>query len=658
MQNYSYGQGSTQNSVNTSQAFCSCFDSDLSEEERKSVWRSLSNKAEIEKVMSLKTIHSGVLCKGHLDDNKPMMFTLKPGVLYYGNESEIYGIMKLGFQKIETYQSSSAAGGRIYGIKIFNGQAITKLFTTNRTAILQWYGYLGKFLINRNFFSKYEIQEVLGEGGFSQVYKVKDKHSKAIYAAKVVKHKMIHSDKRGVVLMKQEIEIMRHVDHPNIVKLLEVQEIHNAVILIMEYVPGQELKRVMNFLMWKDVMHIMKSLLSVTAYLESLGIIHRDLKPSNVMIVGASRDKVDPLSPSSTKVFDFGLAAFLSEKLILTKCGTPGYIAPEILHQNTKDKAVVHQNVDVFSLGIMFYEMVYRCHPFKDSASQDSKKVVKRNAAGIIDFNKPSPFKNEVNSTLLRLMKDMAAPTETRRPLASVLLKHELFGFVATSSVRSVSGSRKSDYTKILEEQVEEDRLSSYKFKTNGSRFMSKSSTSDAVATPSNSKLPPNEHSHMDRFRPAPLIMIPALAMPAIENIDNQPVNEVESPDIRRAEMSPLNNRKKYQRKEQEDDEQQLNLPQEELDQRFKQSRNRKLTDDSPLLGGNVAVAGFAHNAKVVTPRTTNRSNTAEKPPRRSVADSSKKATAGPIHSIGEESPRIGLFNLQKCDESGSRLQR
>lgn len=656
MHNYSHGQGSTQHSVNAAQPFCSCFDTDLSEEEKKSVWKSLTNQTEIERVLGLKTIHSGVLAKGRADDDKPLMFTLKTGVLYYGQDSEIFGIMKLGFQKLETFQAQSVSTDRVYGIKISNGQAITKLYSSNRSAILQWQMHLSKYLINRNFFSKYELQEALGEGGFSTVYKVEDRKTKAHFAAKVVKHKMIFSDKRGVVLMKQEIEIMRHLDHPNVVKLLEVQEINNAVILIMEYVPGQELKRVMNFLMWKDIMHIMQSLISVTAYLEGLGIIHRDFKPSNVMIVGASRDKVNPLTSTSTKVFDFGLAAFLSEKLILTKCGTPGYIAPEILHQSNKDKAVVHQNVDVFSLGIIFYEMVYRCHPFKDAGTQDSKKVVRKNASGLVDLNKPTPFKNEVTPHVIRVLKEMVAPSETKRPLASTLIKHDLFAPTSITSIRSVSGLRKSDYTNILEELVEEDRLSSYKFKVNGSRFMSKSSTSDTVGSAPKPTTHPSETSPLARFRPAPLI-VPLNTLPLIENVETQAVNELESPDVRRAEMSPLNNRQKYERNE--FDQEQMNLPQEELDHRFKASRNRKMTDDSPLLGGNVAVAGFTGVARAGSPRATvNRSTTAEKPPRRTVADSSKKATATPSYQVGEDSPKIGLFNLQKCEESGSRLQR
>lgn len=241
---------------------------------------------------------------------------------------------------------------------------------------MEWYKHLSRMLVNRDFFSKYEVRELLGEGAFSQVYKIIDKKSQLTYAAKVVKHKVIVSDRRGVLLMKQEIDIMRQLNHANIVKLIEVQEVHNAVILVLELVPGCELKKILMTLTFQDVTNITKAVVNVTAYLESLNIVHRDLKPSNIMI-SAMPGKI---STSSVKVIDFGLAAFLSEKLLLVKCGTPGYIAPEILNTHSKDRIIVRQNIDVYSVGIILYEMIYKQNPFKDIANNESRLVVRKNA--------------------------------------------------------------------------------------------------------------------------------------------------------------------------------------------------------------------------------------------------------------------------------------
>ena len=79
------------------------------------------------------------------------------------------------------------------------------------------------------------MRNVIGEGAFSQVYKVLSKDSKETYAAKVIKHKQIYSDPRGPALIKLEIDVLRRVDHPNIARLVEVHEVQGAVVIVLEY---------------------------------------------------------------------------------------------------------------------------------------------------------------------------------------------------------------------------------------------------------------------------------------------------------------------------------------------------------------------------------------------------------------------------------------
>jgi calcium/calmodulin-dependent protein kinase I len=446
--------------------FVSCFDKDSDDDPRGSFWKRISDIKEIAEIERRPTLIESLLHKNKLENEKEPYFVLKQGLLYYTSSLDnpvIVGIAKLSFQKIEVFQSSVGTE-KIYGIRIYSSLCQTKLLSTNRDLIVDWYSYLSPMLINRDFFSKYELKELLGEGAFSQVYRVIDRKSGTAYAAKVIKHKMIHGDQRGVLLMKQEIDIMRQLDHPNIVKLYEVQEVNNAVILIQEILQGCELKKMNMKLTFQNVLAILKSLVSVIAYLEGLGIVHRDLKPSNIMIVGGETS--EKLMKISTKVIDFGLATFLTEKLILTKCGTPGYIAPEILNQSSRDKIVVNPNVDVYSLGIILYEMVYKSNPFKELIGKnDSKKVVRKNSQSFLDFSKPMMYKSEIENRVIDLMKEMTHRDERERPLASQLLHNPVI-------LNGNSLFRNSDYHPHIDENVKSMLASSpYSFKVNKSKF-------------------------------------------------------------------------------------------------------------------------------------------------------------------------------------------
>ena len=605
-------------------AFVSCFDKDAGEDDRGSFWKKIADPKEISEIESRPTLLEGVLNRNRLDKDRESYFVLKQGVLFYRSDQskkEIDGIAKLNFQKIEVFQSTSGTD-KIYGIRLYSGNIQTKLLSVSREVVLEWYKKLGPMLINRDFFSKYELKDLLGEGAFSQVYKVVEKKTGQNFAAKVIKHKMIYSDKRGVLLMKQEIEIMRQLDHPNVIKLLEVHEVNNAIIMILEYANGSELKKLNITLSFQDVMIILKSLISVCSYLEGLGIIHRDLKPSNIMI--ANGDGSLKVTKHSTKIIDFGLAAYLSEKLILTKCGTPGYIAPEILNQSSRDKILVSQNVDVYSIGIIFYEMVFKCNPFKESVGKnDSKKVVRKNANNIIDFDKPTVYKQYLEARIIDLMKAMSSRDDKDRPYASALIGHPI---VAKGSTLW----RTSDYHPQLEENaVNHLSNNAYAFKVNPSIF----------SPPSSKKF----SGSLSRLQRPPLLDLDAIGSGEIYLMEDI------SPEARGL-MSPLNNRSKYKRRDFTQDEIEDMSPSRRrsdklgsafsLDKRFRGTYGKE--QESPLLQPvDLDGSQVAHN----TSRGSFRSSSVGKPRPKTHLSSTKKNTA-----YETETSYKGLFVLQKCE--------
>lgn len=596
-------------------AYISCFDKDLFDEGR-SFWKKVVDPKELQEIEKRPVLLEGYLFRNKIDSEKMSYFVLKSGLLYYKDTKDaqdISGIAKLAFQKLEVFQSSTGADEKVYSIKLYSGINQTKLLSKEKDTVLEWFSRLSPMLINRDFFSKYELKEMIGEGAFSQVYKVVERKSGTVYAAKVVKHKMIYSDKRGVLLMKQEIEIMRQLNHPNVVRMVEVQEVNNAVILILEHIHGCELKKLNMQLTFKELMIITKSLVEVAAYMETLGIVHRDLKPSNIMV--ALNETTGKINKYSAKIIDFGLAAFLTEKLILTKCGTPGYIAPEILNQSSRDKIHVNQNVDVYSIGIILYEMIYKCNPFKDlNGKNDSKKVVRRNAQNYLDFNKVTPYQHELDDRVIDFIKLMAHKEDTERPLASTLLDNPII-------LKGSSLWINSDYTEQVEEKVT-NKLANfpYSFKVNKSKFS------------------------MDSLQDVPRSLGKRISRPPALDlklfIDSPPNNEADSPVISQV-LSPINNKSKYKRipsSHNEDlmqgDAAEGGNSQMSLEKRFRGLQR----SDSPLLPERGPESGG-----LMSSRNSHRTSTVSKAPGKSLM-STKKNT-------GYESTfKGGLFVLQKCE--------
>ena len=146
--------------------------------------------------------------------------------------------------------------------------------------------------------------------------------------------------------MVNEIILMKILDHPNIIKLYEVYEGEYHIYLVMELLKGGELfdrivKKGIN--KEKDACIIIVRLLSALEYLHGLGIMHRDIKPENLIL----KDEHD----FEIKLADFGLAEFVTKTdLLFRRCGTPGYVAPEILADKPYDT-----KVDVFSAGVILY---------------------------------------------------------------------------------------------------------------------------------------------------------------------------------------------------------------------------------------------------------------------------------------------------------------
>lgn len=150
-----------------------------------------------------------------------------------------------------------------------------------------------------------------------------------------------------------EVELLRTCRHPHILHLEEIHESKNSIYLVMEMLEGGELlhkisdeKTTMSL---EDTRKIMGNLISALAYLEEKRIMHRDLKPEN-LILKSKRDN------TNICIVDFGLATFIDvDEYIFRRCGTPGFVAPEIANANSASNPKFDAKCDMFSAGIIFY---------------------------------------------------------------------------------------------------------------------------------------------------------------------------------------------------------------------------------------------------------------------------------------------------------------
>ncbi|XP_062094739.1 CBL-interacting serine/threonine-protein kinase 14 [Humulus lupulus] len=216
----------------------------------------------------------------------------------------------------------------------------------------------GEVSSEKVLFGKYELGKLLGVGAFAKVYHARNIRTGQSVAIKAVSKSKV--EKGGCTAhVKREITIMRQLHHPNIVKLLEVMASKTKIYFVMEFAKGGELfTKVAKGRFSEDLSRrYFQQLISAVGYCHSRGVFHRDLKPENLLL-----DENWEL-----KVSDFGLSAVSDstqpDGLLHTLCGTPAYVAPEILSKKGYDGA----KVDVWTCGVILFVLTSGYLPFNDA---------------------------------------------------------------------------------------------------------------------------------------------------------------------------------------------------------------------------------------------------------------------------------------------------
>ena len=230
--------------------------------------------------------------------------------------------------------------------------------------------------------NKYIIGRELGKGAYANVKLVIDKLTKKKYAMKIYdKSKLNDNAKKKCVY--REVEIMKRVEHKNIVLLNEVIQTPKQILIIMEYIKGISLREYYN----KEIKYqknissnklnllkkMFKQIFSAMNYLHKNHIAHRDIKLENILL---TKDE-------EIKIIDFGFGMYNPEERLQNFfCGTPNYMAPEI----SMKQSYVGQYADMWSLGILFYKMLCADFPFKGENEKALFKQVRKCEYKIPDY--------------------------------------------------------------------------------------------------------------------------------------------------------------------------------------------------------------------------------------------------------------------------------
>ena len=261
-----------------------------------------------------------------------------------------------------------------------------------------------------------DIGMTIGEGSFAHVKASRNIRTGTAVAIKVVDKMCRRFDPK---LLRSEIDTMMHCDHPNCVTLFQVFDEPEKTYMVMELMTGGN---VMDRIVELDhcseelTCHVVTQTLSALRHLHGLGITHRDLKPENLLYASA-----DPNSESynTIKLADFGLARIMEDGCLKTMCGTPAYVAPEVLFQSVK-KNGYHHEVDLWSLGVVVYVMLSGFLPFSHDSKPALFELIKNS-----DFDFPSPWWDEVSRDATDFVNGLLVVDPAERFTIDQCLRHE-----------------------------------------------------------------------------------------------------------------------------------------------------------------------------------------------------------------------------------------
>ena len=292
----------------------------------------------------------------------------------------------------------------------------------------------------------YKKLNFLGEGSFASVYKVQNKFTDVICAMKVI-NKTFSCTIEDENEILNEINILRTMDHPGILKIFEFYSSKQNYSIVTELCPGGELfQQIIDKGPFTErySAYVMYQIFSAVNYCHKMHIVHRDLKPENILIVGKDREGLPTI-----KICDFGTSKMFEKGAVERKLvGSSYYIAPEVLKKHYNEKC------DVWSCGVIMYILLSARPPF---GGEDDNEIMERVSTGKYDLESP-PF-NKLSKNSIDLIKRLLTMDPEQRISAEQALNHPWFKEFKSQEIYNRIND--SDTIKVLVENLKKYKRTS-----------------------------------------------------------------------------------------------------------------------------------------------------------------------------------------------------
>ncbi|CAG2164071.1 unnamed protein product [Oppiella nova] len=319
--------------------------------------------------------------------------------------SVIYGTLSNGKGVNSTHNQNSPKMGSKLNDKNSRNAALNGNYGYNGN------GYSVSILFPKQVTQHYEIGQIIGDGNFAVVHHCTHKATKAQFALKIINKSKC---KGKEAMIASEVAILRKVKHTNIIQLIEDFDYTNELYLVMELVKGGDLFDAItlaNKYTEVDASHMIHDLSGALQYLHLLNIVHRDVKPENLLIC-------DKNGVKSLKLGDFGLAVEMEDNVKLhSVCGTPTYVAPEILAETGYGK-----EVDIWAAGVIAYILLCGFPPFANE-DNDQDLLFDQILSGSFEFTQP--FWDPISESAKQLITEMLEVDPNLRLTATQVMEHQ-----------------------------------------------------------------------------------------------------------------------------------------------------------------------------------------------------------------------------------------
>ncbi|NWZ10841.1 DCLK2 kinase, partial [Agelaius phoeniceus] len=266
-----------------------------------------------------------------------------------------------------------------------------------------------KFSGSSTILEKYKVGKVIGDGNFAVVKECVERSTGKEFALKIIDKAKCCGKEH---LIENEVSILRRVKHPNIIMLIEEMDTPTELYLVMELVKGGDLFDAITSstkYTERDGSAMVYNLASALKYLHGLNIVHRDIKPENLLVCEYSD------GTKSLKLGDFGLATVV-EGPLYTVCGTPTYVAPEIIAETGYGL-----KVDIWAAGVITYILLCGFPPFR-SENNLQEDLFDQILVGKLEF--PSPYWDNITDSAKELISLMLHVNAEARYTAAQILSH------------------------------------------------------------------------------------------------------------------------------------------------------------------------------------------------------------------------------------------